>query len=237
MKHPNANFIKNFIIKPTKEQIEERKKAEMEAFKKLHEENKNKKLSLTEATKEALEQVISATTTNKAPQSKLKVYSQLNEQVQTSEIQVQSPLVIKDNKIQLDFNSLTDFLSKENASVVQKTLDLMKVKTLDGGGGGGGAVGIVAQDSEGNDVRLLRSVSNLIFKGPGVDVQRKGKDVEVYISSSIDTSADFPREASVLEIYSAIQDINNNIAELNGQNIPDALATVTYVAGTTWGYL
>jgi hypothetical protein len=318
MKHPNADFVKNFVIKTKKEENEEKRKAQIEAFKafceeskkpfltettknileqvitkttttnkksKFYEENKNsllietnkqptfnekrKKLSLTEATKQALEKVkintitnkepilneeneknlltettkqaleetiSKTTTTNKQPNTKLKLSSNLNEQNQISEIQVQSPLIVKDNKIQLDFKSLGDILAKENSLLVQQTLDMMKVKTLDSVGLGGGGVGIVGQDEEGNDVRLLKSVSNLIFKGPGVEVQRKGKDVEIYVSSSIDTSADFPREASILEIYSAIQEINSNILELNGNNIPDALATVDYVTGTTWGY-
>ena len=43
---------------------------------------------------------------------------------------------------------------------------------------GGGAVG-VRDRTESNDIYLLKSVSDLIFKGTGVSLERKGKDIEL----------------------------------------------------------
>jgi hypothetical protein len=43
---------------------------------------------------------------------------------------------------------------------------------------GGGAVG-VRDRTESNDIYLLKSVSDLIFKGTGVALERKGKDIEL----------------------------------------------------------
>ena len=43
---------------------------------------------------------------------------------------------------------------------------------------GGGAVG-VRDRTESNDIYLLKSVSDLIFKGSGVALERKGKDIEL----------------------------------------------------------
>jgi len=43
---------------------------------------------------------------------------------------------------------------------------------------GGGAVG-VRDRTDSNDIYLLKSVSDLIFKGTGVSLERKGKDIEL----------------------------------------------------------
>jgi len=235
MSHPNSDFIKNFVRKSTKQQIEEKHKIEAEVFSKLQEEKKSKPVSLTEATKEALIDIINKSTPIKPPtQTKLKVQIPLNEQLQISQIEVQEPLVIKDNKIQLDLNKLGDIFANENSVAVQKTLETIRTKSLDGGIGGGGAVGIVTEDENGNRVKVLKSVNDLIIRGPGVQVERKGKNVEIYVSGSIDVNTDFPREASILELYQLVQDINESIVTLTGQEIPSALGTITLINGGTW---
>lgn len=235
MNHPNSDFIQNFVRKSTKEQIAEKHKAEAEVFAKLQAENKTRPMNLTEATKEALVEVINKSVyTKPQTQSKLKIQVALNEQLQTSQIEVQEPLVIKDNKIQIDLNKLTDLFATENATTVQKTLEAVRTKNLDGGIGGGGGLGIVAEDENGNKIKVIRSAGNLIVRGPGVQVERKGKDVELYISGSVDTNTDFPREATMLELYQLIQDINESVVALTGQEIPTALGTVTLIYGGTW---
>jgi len=235
MNHPNSDFIQNFIRKSTKEQIVEKHTAEAKAFAKLHAESKTKPMNLTEATKEALVEVINKSVhTKPKTQPKLKIQIPLNEQLQSSQIEVKEPLVVKDNKIQIDLNKLTDLFADENAITVQKTLEAVRTKNLDGGIGGGGGIGIISEDESGNKIKVIRSAGNLIIRGPGVQVERKGKDVELYISGSIDTNTDFPREATMLELYELIQDINENVSFLTGQEIPTALGTVDLIDGGIW---
>lgn len=144
----------------------------------------------------------------------------LNEE-QGTYLKIEKPLTIKDGKLSVDAKIITENLEKKTEEIHQT------VSKLSSAVGGGGAVGIVYDDGV-NKENLLKSVNNLIFKGPGVELTRKGKDVEVYIASSIDVTTDFPRESTMLELYTIIQEMNQDIQQLSSSSI-------TSILGGSWG--
>jgi len=143
----------------------------------------------------------------------------LNEE-QGTYLKIEKPLTIKDGKLSVDAKIITENLEKKTEEIHQTVSKLSSTV-------GGGAVGIVYDDGV-NQENLLKSVNNLIFKGPGVELTRKGKDVEVYIASSIDVTTDFPRESTMLELYTIIQEMNQDIQQLSS-------GSITSILGGSWG--
>lgn len=124
----------------------------------------------------------------------------ITEESQTS-IKIEQPLIVKDGKLTIDENVINESI-KRNTDPIYHSINAMS-----SGLGGGGAVGILYDDGV-NKEKLLKSVNNLIFKGPGVQVTRKGKDVEVYVANSINTDIDFPRESTMLSVFSMLNEID-----------------------------
>jgi hypothetical protein len=137
-----------------------------------------------------------------------------------SYLKIEKPLTLKDGKLSVDAKIITENLEKKTEEIHQTVSKLSSTV-------GGGAVGVIHDDGV-NQEYLLKSVSNLIFKGPGVELTRKGKDVEVYIASSIDVTTDFPRESTMLELYAIIQQLNEDILSLS-------TSSTTSISGGSWG--
>lgn len=224
--HPNKSFIENFNRKTNnfdsvslyyenfdiqklkkakferyseQKQIEPRQKIEIE--KKPSETRKilveQKTSSLVEKSKKLKKQKVPVVT----EESKNKNATlQINEN-EKSFIEVDKPFVIKNNKLSIDENVITESIQKYTQPIYQSLRALSS-------GAGGGAVGIVSDDGT-KQTTLLKSVNNLIFKGPGVQLTRKGKDIEVNISSSINTDVDFPRESTMLAVFSMLNQIDS----------------------------
>lgn len=94
-------------------------------------------------------------------------------------VKVENPLKLENGILTFDSEKVTKILDKLKSQDVQKAIDKLSATLTSSGGGiaGGGAVGIVFDNK-----RLLKSVSDIEFTGPGVNVIRKGKNVEVNIS-------------------------------------------------------
>jgi hypothetical protein len=88
-------------------------------------------------------------------------------------INVEYPLKLDNNTLTFDSEKLTKLLDKFKNTDIQRAIDQI-AKTMPSGGG---AVGIKFNDS-----RIIKSVSDINFTGPGVDVTRQGKNVTVNIT-------------------------------------------------------
>lgn len=150
----------------------------------------------------------------------------LNEE-QGTYLKIEKPLTIKDGKLSVDAKIITENLEKKTEEIHQT------VSKLSSAVGGGGAVGIVYDDGV-NQENLLKSVNNLIFKGPGVELTRKGKDIEVYISSSIDTSLDFPRESTMLSILGLLSSLSTQVDDINTNVFPNSMSSI---GGGEWNII
>jgi hypothetical protein len=96
----------------------------------------------------------------------------------SSVIKAEYPLKLENGTLTFDSEKLTKTLDKLKSQDIQKAVDKLSATLTSTGGGiaGGGAVGIVY-----NGRKLIKSVSDIDFTGPGVTVTRHGKHVEVYI--------------------------------------------------------
>jgi hypothetical protein len=150
----------------------------------------------------------------------------LNEE-QGTYLKIEKPLTIKDGRLSVDAKIITENLEKKTEEIHQT------VSKLSSAVGGGGAVGIVYDDGV-NQENLLKSVNNLIFKGPGVELTRKGKDIEVYISSSIDTSLDFPRESTMLSILGLLSSLSTQVDDINTNVFPSSMSSI---GGGEWNII
>lgn len=141
----------------------------------------------------------------------------INEE-QGTYLKIEKPLTIKDGKLSVDAKIITENLEKKTEEIHQT------VSKLSSAVGGGGAVGIVYDDGV-NQENLLKSVNNLIFTGPGVQLTRKGKDVEVYVSG-MDANLDFARESSMLQALALINQAYTDIQFLALGNYPTVYTSI-----------
>jgi hypothetical protein len=101
-------------------------------------------------------------------------------------IKAEYPLKLQNGTLTFDSEKLTKTLDKFKNQDIQKAVDKLSATLTSTGGGiaGGGAVGIVY-----NGRKVIKSVSDIDFTGPGVTVTRHGKHVEVYISGGTGLAA------------------------------------------------
>ena len=85
----------------------------------------------------------------------------------------------QENKVYLDTKTLTNILN-----IQPSEQDFDWAGTRDWLAAAGGAVGIRDKTDGVNDKQMIKSVSDLIFKGTGVTLAQKGKDIEMTISDT-----------------------------------------------------
>lgn len=223
------NFANKFIPK-TKEQIkdENEQRVKHEKYELYREQNQRTKI-LSEDIKHLTDKIIKTSYQQAPPQQSIDVPIQLNEKVETK-IKLSDPLVVKNGKITVDVEKLTELIAQQNNNIIQTTVD----KILMGRGFdniyGGGAVGIKTTDFAGNTTKILNSVNDMIFTGDGVTITRKGKNVEVNIPGASvvagDPTIDFARESSVLELYTSLQSV---------YTLLEAISSVGFITNYTDG--
>jgi hypothetical protein len=219
MNNNNKNFAEKFVPK-TKEQIREEneKKEFLERYERLKEQNK-KTTVLGEEIKKAAEKITKSSFYQKPPQQIIDVKHELNEQIETK-IKLDDPLVYKNGKITIDSDKLSEIISKQNKEISNKTIDQFLRSHGYDNIYGGGAVGIKTEDIDGNQTFLLKSVSDIIFKGDGVTVNRQGKNIEINIPGASvvagDPTIDFARESSVIEMYTQLSTMYTLLQQIAG---------------------
>lgn len=159
------------------------------------------------------------------PKQTLTVSVPLKEETLVEQIELSDPLVLKDGKITIDQTKLLDIVSKQNAIVVQNTLEKVRQSTIDSlMSSGGGGLGIRYEDFSGNQTSLLKSVNTLIFSGDGVTLDSEGKNIEVNIPGvsvlASDPTIDFARESTMLQLYANMQTMLSLVNNLQGLIIP-----------------
>ena len=149
----------------------------------------------------------------------------LKEETLLEQIELSDPLVLKDGKITIDQTKLLDIVSKQNAIVVQNTLEKVRQSTADRlASSGGGGVAVKYEDFAGNQTSLLKSVNDLIFTGDGVTLDREGKNIVVDIPGvnvlASDPTIDFARESTTLNILQLLNNITDIVQDLEGVIVP-----------------
>jgi Collagen triple helix repeat (20 copies) len=92
-------------------------------------------------------------------------------------VEAQFPLILEDGKLSFDSDHVAGILDQFKNTDIQNALNNIAKSNIPGGG----AVGIVTKDSFGNDKRIIKSVSDLIFTGSGVNIIPRRKNVEINI--------------------------------------------------------
>jgi hypothetical protein len=152
------------------------------------------------------------------------VDTSLNEQTDLK-IEVSDPIVIKNGKLTIDQQKLSEIILKQsNLLTSNNTIQqFLKANGYDNIYGGG-AVGIKTEDFEGNQVSILKSVGDIVFKGDGVTVTRNGKNIEVNIPGASvlaeDPTIDFARESTTLNILELISVLTDTVQNIQGVVIP-----------------
>jgi len=95
-------------------------------------------------------------------------------------VEAQFPLILEDGKLSFDSDHVAGILDQFKNTDIQNALNNIAKSNIPGGG----AVGIVTKDSFGNDKRIIKSVSDLIFTGSGVNIIPRRKNVEINIPGS-----------------------------------------------------
>lgn len=166
------------------------------------------------------------------------VDTSLNEQTDLK-IEVSDPIVIKNGKLTIDQQKLSEIILKQsNLLTSNNTIQqFLKANGYDNIYGGG-AVGIKTEDFEGNQVSILKSVGDIVFKGDGVTVTRNGKNIEVNIPGASvlaeDPTIDFARESSVLEMYTNLQTIYTIVRDIAGINFVSSYSDGIGGSGGYW---
>jgi hypothetical protein len=141
------------------------------------------------------------------------------------QIKLDDPLVVKNGSISIDYEKLSEAFSSQMASMVQSTLEKVRQNTFEAGSlAGGGGVSIRFKEVGGEKVNILKSVNDIIFTGDGVTLTRQGKNVLVNIPGASlvagDPTIDFAREASILQMQTALEQIFNQVNNIQGVVIP-----------------
>lgn len=161
----------------------------------------------------------------KTPKQTLTVSAPLKEETLVEQIELADPLVLQDGKITIDQAKLLDILSKQNAIVIQNTLEKVRQSNADRlASTGGGGVAIKYEDFAGNQTSLLKSVNDLIFTGDGVTLDREGKNIVVDIPGvnvlASDPTIDFARESTTLNILQLINALTDVVQDIQGVVVP-----------------
>lgn len=215
----NNNSFANKFVPKTKEQIrEENEKREFLQRYELFKEQNKKTTVLGEDIIKAAQKITNSSFYQKPPQQSIEVVHPINEQVETK-IKLSDPLVLKDGKITIDPQKLTEIISKQNTEISNKTIEqFLRTNGYDNIYGGG-AVGIKTEDVDGDQTYILKSVNDIIFKGDGVTITRQGKNIEVNIPGASvvagDPTIDFARESSVLELYTSLQSVYTLLEQIS----------------------
>jgi hypothetical protein len=159
------------------------------------------------------------------PDIKTQQFIKLDEPIEKKELleqlKVSGPLVIKDGKISIDDEKLSNLITNQTTAIIQTSLERINGANLIPQGG---AVGIKTIDGVGNKTSLTKSVSDLIITGDGVTVTSQGKNVEINIPGvsvvAGDPTIDFARESTMLSVLQYINMINETINSLTGVVIP-----------------
>lgn len=234
---PN-DFSKNFIPKTPKEVLKEKELKEKNAKRAeqlaLLEAKKPLKM-LNEDLKKATDKFFNIKYDDK-PKNFVKLEEALEPRTLLEQLELGEPLVLKDGKITLDPQKLSDLISSQTAALVQSTVEKINTANIIPGGG---AVGIKYRDDLGNITKYTRSVNDIIFTGAGVTLAREGKNIEINIQGASviaeDPTIDFARESTMLEIYSNFQQLYTLV-----QNITGVIVPTTYpggIGGTTAQWL
>lgn len=219
----NNEFSNNFTPKTPKEVLKEKELAERKVKraeqKALLEAQKPLKM-LTEDLKKATDKFFNIRYDDK-PKNFVKFDSPIEPQSLIEQLELDEPLVLKNGKISLDPQKLSDLISSQTAALVQSTVEKLNSANISTTGGGG-AVGIKYRDDLGNLTKYTRSVNDIIFTGAGVTLSREGKNIEINIAGAIagDPTIDFARESTMLEIYSNFQTMYDLIQNITGVIIP-----------------
>lgn len=228
MNHPNQNFLNKFNsvqITSEKQDLSNKIPANRRATNSPLMLIEDVKANLVKALKE--KENISVAVSEEAEPQKVETKTILVEQV--TDLKTEGPLVFKNGVLSLDDTSLKTTLATYSQQFLQDAVTKFTANTTPGGG----AVGIKFDDGV-NTTNYTRSVNNLIFKGPGVELTRKGKDIEVYISSSIDTSLDFPRESTMLSILGLLSSLSTQVDDINTNVFPDSMSSI---GGGEWNII
>jgi len=159
------------------------------------------------------------------PDIKTQQFIKLDEPIEKKELleqlKVSGPLVIKDGKISIDDEKLSNLITNQTTAIIQTSLERINGANLIPQGG---AVGIKTIDGVGNKTSLTKSVSDLIITGDGVTVTSQGKNVEINIPGvsvvAGDPTIDFARESTMLSVLQYINNINETVNSLVGVVVP-----------------
>jgi hypothetical protein len=99
---------------------------------------------------------------------------------ETPFVDVKYPLVLQEGELSFDVNTVQQILSKLIKSKTDAQQAAQNYSWL--ASSGGGAVGIYD-----NGTRVIKSVNDINFKGTGVTVTRKGKQVDIEINTGPNT--------------------------------------------------
>jgi len=221
MVNPEDKFVNKFSpITPE----EERRQKEKELSKQRYESYKKASAPikiLTEDLKKATDRFFKVSENNikqvltvEVPEERQKLLEQ---------IKVDDPLIVKNGKISIDYEKLSEILSQQINQVAQASLDKLRQNNLEAGSlAGGGGVSIKFKDVGGQKTSILKSVNDIIFTGDGVTLTRQGKNVLVNIPGASvvaeDPTIDFARESTAVGIYSQVQqifDLMNTLSEIS----------------------
>jgi hypothetical protein len=231
----NNEFSNNFTPKTPKEVLKEKELAERKVKraeqKALLEAQKPLKM-LTEDLKKATDKFFNIRYDDK-PKNFVKFDSPIEPQSLIEQLELDEPLVLKNGKITLDPQKLSDLISSQTAALVQSTVEKLNSANIPTGGG---AVGIKYRDDLGNLTKYTRSVSDIIFTGAGVTLSREGKNIEINIAGAIagDPTIDFARESTMLEIYSNFQELYGLVQDITDLIIPSSYSDGIGGSATEW---
>lgn len=233
----NNEFSKNFTPKTPKEVLKE-KESEEKAKKRAEQlallEAKKPLVMLNEDLKKATDKFFNIRYDDK-PKNFVKLEAPLEPRSLLEQIELSEPLVLKNGKISLDPQKLSDLISSQTASLVQSTVEKLNTANIIPGGG---AVGIKFRDDFGNVTKYTRSVNDLIFTGAGVTLSREGKNIEVNITGGTivagDPTIDFARESTMLEIYTNFQQLYELVQDITDLIIPTSYPDGIGGSSTQW---
>lgn len=174
------------------------------------------------------------------PDTKPKQFIKLEEPIEKKhlleQLEVSGPLVLKNGKISIDDEKLSNLITNQTTALLQTSLERINGANLIPQGG---AVGIKTIDGVGNKKSFTKSVSDIILTGDGVTVTSQGKNVEINIPGvsvvAGDPTIDFARESTMISVLQYINMINETINSLTGVVVP--LSYSNGIGGTTGNWI
>lgn len=223
MTNDKENFARKFIPK-TPQQIKDEIRLEEKKQKRAEQlvflENSKPLSFLNEDLKRATDRFFNVNSNNQPKQS-IELEQPIEKKQLLEQLKVSGPLVIKDGKISIDDEKLSNIITNQTTSILQNSLERINSANLIPGGG---AVGIKTVDALGNKISIIKSVNDLIIKGDGVTITPQGKNVEINIPGASvlasDPTIDFARESTMLSVLQYINNINQTVNSLVGVVVP-----------------